>query len=557
MDHNLGSLPRAPHGVKASPRRRVNQRPMRVLSIVAVVLILLPGCSRFSPPPARDRLIVVQTQDVPTLDPIFVSGVAGQELAALLYTYLVKMDDTGHLVPDAAETVPARSNGGISPDGKTITYRLRPDVRFSDGSRVTSFDVAATIGRIAFPGSDVPTRVAYDDVAAVSTPDSRTVKVFLRKPYAPIVLFLCGPGNATPILPFRLIHNTSKLRGTALDQAPLSSGPYVVKRWVRGDRLELDPNPYYYGGVPGIRHLSIRFVGNATTALEMLRAGEADAYVNADDAQYDDLRSLSDKRTELIPIDGTGALIFKTTDPRVSDVRVRRALIAALNRKSIVQKSLLGPERTREPGRGLFQWAYDPQMYRMPSFDPRAAGRLLDAAGWTRGADGMRKRDGTPLVLDLLVRADKPSALTMATLIQAEERAIGVNIAIRPLAVAEYVAPNGPLYGGTFQLALFPFVAGFDPDVRDQFACDRIPPQGFNKARYCNPALDDIMDQAVAPYDRATRVAVYRKVQRVLARDLPLAALYQAVSINTFPAALHNERAAVTTPFWNVADWDL
>ena len=245
----------------------------------------------------------------------------------------------------------------------------------------------------------------------------------------------------------------------------------MVKRWVRGDRLELDPNPYYYGGAAGIRHLSIRFVGNATTALEMLRAGEADAYVNADDAQYDDLRSLSDKRTELIPIDGTGALIFKTTDPRVSDARVRRALIAALDRKSIVRKSLLGPDRTRRTRPRAFSMGIRPaDVSRCPRTIRRAAGRLLDAAGWTRGDDGMRKRDGTPLVLDLLVRADKPSALTMATQIQAEERAIGVNIAIRPLPVTEYVAPNGPLYGGTLQLALFPFVAGFDPDVRDQFA---------------------------------------------------------------------------------------
>ncbi|HEX8806121.1 MAG TPA: hypothetical protein VF741_04190, partial [Candidatus Aquilonibacter sp.] len=101
----------------------------------------------------------------------------------------------------------------------------------------------------------------------------------------------------------------------------------------------------------------------------------------------------------------------------------------------------------------------------------------------------------------------------------------------------------------------FPFIAGFDPDVHDQFACRRIPPHGFNKSRYCNPALDRLMNQAVRPYSREERIPYYRQVQRVLARDLPIAVMFQAVSINTFPADLRNERSAVNTPFWNVATW--
>jgi peptide/nickel transport system substrate-binding protein len=422
---------------------------------------------------------------------------------------------------------------------------------------VTSFDVAETIGRIAFPGSDVPTRVAYDDVAAVTTPDSRTVKVLLRRPYAPIVLYLCGPGNATPILPWRLLHGRAHLRGTLLDNAPLGSGPYMVRRWQRGDRLELSANPYYYSGAPSISTMTIHVVASATTALQMLRSGEADAYVNADDAQYDDLRTVAQSRTELYPIDGTGALIFNTQDLRLRDARVRRALVSALDIPSIVRKSLLGPNRDGYPGRGLFQWAYDPRAYAMPHYDPARAQRMLESAGWHRDSDGIRRNEGVPLALDLLVRADKPSALIMATQIQAQAKTAGISVAIRELAINEFVATNGPLYGGRFQVALFPFVNGFDPDVRDQFGCDRIPPRGFNKPRYCNSQLDAMMEDAVLAYDRAGRAAVYHDIEHILSEDMPMAALYQAVSINTFPAALKNEHSAVTTPFWNVAEWKL
>jgi peptide/nickel transport system substrate-binding protein len=316
------------------------------------------------------------------LDPIFVSGVGGQELAALLYSYLVKFDDRGELVPDAAIEVPTRANGGISPDGLRIVYHLRPGIRFSDGSSLTSFDVAETIGHVTFPGSDAPSRIAFDDIAAISTPDAMTVKVYLRTPYAPIVLYLCGPGNAVPILSARQLAGHAHLRGTILDSAPLGSGPYRVDRWLRGERLELSANPYFFGGAPKIERITILPVPSSVTAYQMLRTGEANAYVNADDSQYAQLVALPGERTEAIPIDGTGALIFNTTQSALKDVRVRRAFAQALDVPSIVDKTLLGGDRTRDPGRGLFEWAYDPRSYTTRAL-PRARS-TRPAGGWAR-----------------------------------------------------------------------------------------------------------------------------------------------------------------------------
>ena len=519
-----------------------------------IVSVLVAGCVQ---PEGgnRDHLRIVQTQDFPSLNPIFVSGVGGQELAALVYSYLVKFNDRGELVPDAAVAVPTRANGGVSRDGLTIVYHLRPGIRFSDGTSLTAFDVAETIGHVAFPGTDAPSRVAFDDIAAISTPDELTVKVYLRSPYAPIVLYLCGPGNAVPILPGRLLQGHAHMRGTTLDTEPIGSGPYRVERWQRGKRLELRANPYYFGGKAKIERITILPVASAGAAYQMLRAGEADGYVNADDSQYAQLSALPGKRTEEVPIDGTGALIFNTTRSALADARVRRAFTQALDLQAIVNKTMLGRNRTRDPGRGLFEWAYDPRAYAMPAHDIRAAARLLDAAGWRMGPDGTRHKGAATLTLDIIVRADKPSALEMATLMQAQERPLGIRVSIRRFAVSALVAPDGPLYGGHYDVALFPFIAGFDPDVRDQFSCHRIPPHGFNKARFCDPALDSLMQAAVRPYERAERIPYYREVQRVLAAELPIVAMFQAVSIDTFPAGLRNERGAANTPFWNVAEW--
>jgi peptide/nickel transport system substrate-binding protein len=509
-------------------------------AIFAILGFLVSGCVRPEIAEHHDHLTIVQTQDFPSLDPIFVSGVGGQELASLLYSYLVKFDARGELVPDAALAVPTRENGGISADGRTIEYHLRPGIRFSDGTPLTSFDVAETIGHVAFPGADAPSRVAFDDVAAISTPDDRTIRVYLREPYAPILLYLCGPGNAIPILPASVLRGHMRLAGTSLDRQPLGSGPYRLAHWARGERLELEANPYYFAGMPHIGRITIVPVPSSTTALQMLRSGEVDAFVNADDAQFADLRAVANARTRVTPIDGTGALIFNTQQPVLRDPTVRRAFAEALDLPAIVGKVLRGSTRAHDPGRGLFEWAYDPQAYAMPAYDPADARKLLR---------------GRTLHLDLIFRADKPSAEQIATLMQAQERAVGITLSLRRFDVTALVAPNGPLYGGHYDVALFPFIAGFDPDVRDQFACNRIPPHGFNKARYCNPALDALMRTAARMLDRSDRIVAYRAVQRVLAADLPIVTMYQAVSIDTFPAALHDGRGAPNTPFWNVAEW--
>jgi peptide/nickel transport system substrate-binding protein len=531
---------------------------MRVWATIAL-LVFFSGCGSRTVP-ASSSLRIVQTQTFNSLNPIYVSGVGGQELAALLFSYLVKFDDHGRLVPDVALAVPSRENGGISADGKTITYRLRPGVRFSDGSALTSHDVAYTIGWIADRRSDAPSRLGYDHVASVDTPDELTVRVHLRRPYAPALIYLCAPGNAVPILPAARIRDATQLAKSPFSSAPVGSGPYLVSRWDRGDRLELHANPLYWGGRPAIETIVIRFVPTSTTAADSVRSGEADAYVNADATQYEELTRIPKVRVTRVPIGGTGALFFNMSDPIARERAVRFAFAEAIDAPHLIAKSELGATRAAEPGRGLMLWAYDAKAFSMPRYDPHNAARLLDAAGWRMGPDGLRHRGGVTLSLSMILRGDKPSSTVLATAIQAAERAVGIDVTLRRYPVVTLVAPaaqGGPLYGGHFSVALFPFLAGFDPDMTDQFACDRIPPRGFNKPRYCNPKLDTLMARAAETYSTEERVRYYHDVQQILANDLPIVTLYQAVSIDVFPARLTGQTSAIHTPFWNVGAWRL
>jgi peptide/nickel transport system substrate-binding protein len=522
----------------------------RSLRVVLLAGGLLAACAR-TPQPASGSLTIVQTQPVAKPVPGRENGAIAQEMAALLDRYLVTVDPAGRLVPDAAAFVPERANGGISVDGRTITYHLKPGLHFSDGSPLAAADVAATIDALRDPASQAASRLGLDDVLEARAVAPLVVRVRLARPYAPILLYLCGPGNASVILPASAAATVER-SAQPVDVA--GAGPYRATAFQAGERIELEANPWYRP-TPQIPHLTIRTVAASETAAIQLRSGEADAFVMADPALEPQLAALPGIRTATTPLDGVGALIFNTSSAPVNDAATRRAIVAGLDIAGSVRRVFHGGVPATDAAAGLFLWAYDPHAFPPPVYDAPAAARGLEAQGWHLGSDGKRYRDGSALSLQLIVRADQPSSAALAATFAQGLRAIGVTVSTRQYAIQQWGSPDGPLYRGRFDIAIAQFIAGPDPDLTDQFACGRIPPHGYNKPRYCNPELDRLLARAAATYAVPQRVALYRKAQRILARDLPLVPLYRLVSLDALPVTLHGTQPTPVTPFFRVADW--
>jgi peptide/nickel transport system substrate-binding protein len=512
---------------------------------------LLAACSRPAAP-AGGPLVIVQTQPVKLPVQGRENGAVAQEMAALLQRFLITVDPNGHLVADAAAMVPTRANGGISRDGLTITYHLKPGLRFSDGAPLRAGDAAATLAALRDPRSQLASRLGLDDVAAVRTIGDRTLQVRLLRPYAPILLYLCGPGNATVILPAA----TAQTAVTASSPpfAP-GAGPYRVRAYQAGERLELEANPWYRPA-PRISEMTIRTVPTSESAHVQLHSGEANAYVLADPALEPTLADVPGLSTRVAPLDGIGALIFNTQSAAVRNVETRRAIVDALDLAGSVRRVFHGAVSTRDAPAGLFLWAYDPHAYPPPAYAPRDAADDLDEQGWRRGSDGKRYRDGAALELTLIVRSDQPSSAALAATFAQQLRAVGVAVSTREYPIGIWGSPDGPLYRGRFDVAIAQFIGGMDPDVTDQFACDRVPPRGYNKPRYCNPELDGILARAAATYVLPQRIALYRKAQAILASDVPLVPLYRLVALEALPANLHGVRESPITPFYDVANWE-
>jgi peptide/nickel transport system substrate-binding protein len=511
---------------------------------------LLAACSRPAPP-AGGPLVIVQTQPVERPVPGRENGAVAQEMAALLHRYLVTLDPAGRLVPDAAAFVPRQSNGGISAGGLTITYHLKPGLRFSDGAPLRAADVAATLDALRGPRSQVASRLGLDDVVAVTVRGPLVLQVRLARPFAPILLYLCGPGNATSILPAA---SAAAVESSLTPPNVLGAGPYRVRAFEAGERIELEANPWYEPRAH-IADLTIRTVASSETAHLQLHTGEANGYVMADPALEPLLADVPGLRIHMMPVDGVGALIFNTSAAVVAEAATRRAIVEALDVAGSVRRVFHGGVSAHDAPAGLFLWAYDPKAFPTPGYAPAAAGALLDAQGWRLGSDGKRYRKGVPLELSLIVRGDQPSSSQLAATFAQQLRAIGIAVSTRQYEIREWGSPDGPLYRGRFDVAIAQFVAGLDPDVTDQFACDRIPPHGYNKPRYCNPELDRLLARAAASYVWPQRMALYRAAQRILARDLPVMPLYRLVALDALPASLENVRDTAITPFFAVADW--
>jgi peptide/nickel transport system substrate-binding protein len=260
------------------------------------------------------------------------------------------------------------------------------------------------------------------------------------------------------------------------------------------------------------------------------------------------------------PINMVGAIIFNTELRPTSDPRVRRALSLALDVPAIVAKTYHGALDARNAGRGLFEWAFDPSILRDNAYDPAQARRLLDAAGWRVGADGVRQNGAQRLELLLIIQAETPGDAVIANLVRQYESAVGVSVTVKTYVVTQFVAPStlgGPVYGGKFQMALYPFVPGDDPDVTDQFSCANVPPHGYNKSRLCDPRVDALLREGNSTFDVVKRMRAYRRLQRLLVDLQPLVLLYQNRQLNAFSTRLRNQTTSPSGAFWNAAAWSL
>jgi peptide/nickel transport system substrate-binding protein len=478
-----------------------------------------------------------------------------------MFEPLLSADPAGNPVPMLATSVPSQTNGGISNDGLTITYHLRHDVRWTDGVALTSRDVIWSWQAIENPDNDAVSRHGYDDVRSIGAPDAFTVVVHLKQRFAPFVnTFFAESDQIYDIVPAHVLAKYSDINHVPFDAEPtVSDGPFRFVRWDRGNRIVLDGNPRFFQGAPGLRRVEIEFVPNEDTAVSLLRTHAIDYIYQPSIQTYPSLRTLPDARIVWVNMNGYEGVEVNCSHGALADPRVRAAIAAAIDKSALTRQLTYGQETTATEDIPNWMWAFDPLVHSVPYGVPNAKA-LLARAGWVPGADGIVRKNGHPLELFMATDTATATHRSESLLIQAALRQIGIAASVKYYPLDILYAPQGMggiQHGGKFDLLIYGWYAGIDPDDSSQLTCNNFPPHGYNDPRYCNPAMDAAQEIALTHYDQPTRKRAYSTIEHLLAADNPIIFFWWQRQQEAISVDFHGFAPNPVIESWNAWQWKI
>jgi len=495
-----------------------------------------------------------------SLDPLLQLNDYENFVTRLAFDQLLTTDSDGRtLLPRLARDVPTQANGGISRDGLTLTWHLRRGVRWQDGAPFTSRDVKFTCEAILNPANNVPLRRGFDLIRRIDTPDDFTVRVRLRRPFAPALTWFFGDGSNYAIVPAHILARERDINQVPFNALPVGTGPFRVVRWQHGQEIDLEAFDGFYLGAPKIRKIVVRFVPDENGAIAQLRTHEADLFAVASTHAYGAIRGIPGISIALSNVHGAATVLMNDSVPALRDARVRRAIAEALDRPALVRHVDFGAATPAVADLPPFMWAFDPRVRAIP-YDPADAARLLRAAGYAPGADGIVRREGVPLELVFAYAENSATARTAAVQVQAYLRDVGIALDLKGYSAQQMFAgygAGGIYQTGHFDLAWYTMTLGPDPDSASRFTCAAIPPNGQNYSRYCNREVDAAEAVGLANFDRATRKRAYAAVQRALVRDVPLVFVGYPKNVDAYNSDLRGFRPNPTTSSWNANEWSI
>lgn len=477
------------------------------------------------------------------INPLLAISDADRDLSILTYAGLMGLSGEGKLIPVLADSYV------MSDDGKTYTFTLRKDAKFTDGSTITADDVAFTVHKAQDPGLKSPEYANWSGVN-VAAIDKETVRFTLSKAYAPF-LGLTTLG----ILPSRLWQNISNTEFpfSALETSPIGSGPFKIASVSRNasgliQSVSLTENPYYVLGRPYLNGIQFNFYSNSEDLTSALTGG-------AIESAY----GIPQKDALTAPYARVFAVFFNPNDNQVyARAEVRKALSLAVDRLAIVHNvlggyatPLMGPV---PPGIGVTQVP-------VPPVDtPDAAARVLQSAGWTYDGNA-RQWVNTKAKLTLstitIRTSNVPELKNVASAVKADWERLGISVDIElyePGDLSQNVIR--PRKYGTL---LYGMVIGRDQDLYAFWDSQERNDPGLNIALYVNKAVDTLLEDARSTANEEARQKDLQKIEDTVAADYPAAFLYAPNFIYALPQDIQGVKLPqIITPsdrFATVASW--
>ena len=554
--------------------------------------IMMAGALLVSGTAAAERgrdghVSIIYWQAPSILNPYLSGGTKDLEAASMILEPLARFDESGNLTPWLAASVPTVANGGVSADLKTITWKLRESLLWSDGSPVTAADVVFTAEYCRDPAGGCSQLAKFDDVTAVKAVDDLTVEVTFGipkpYPYAPFV------GATSPILQKAQFADCTGARAPECTEAnfnPIGTGPFRVTEFRSNDVISLAANPHYRDPAkPAFATVTFKGGGDAAAAARaVLETGEFDYAWNLQLAPEVLQGMLAADKGALVSSFGTlvERLVVNLTDPApelgdarstrahphpfLSDRAVRAALSMAIDRGLLVEIGY------GQSGRPTCNIVPAPEIYASSANedclvqDIEGAKRLLDEAGWRPGPDGIRQKGGIRLSI-LYQTSTNAVRQDFQALIKQWWSEIGIETELRNVDASVFFGgdPGSPdtyqkffadieMYANNFEGAdPEPYLGGWrcgnEPRPASQW-------QGENMPRYCSEEYDRLLGEMAKTGDLGERARLAKAMNDMLVQGHALIPLVHRGRVSAHAHSLGGVLLNTwDSEIWNIADW--
>lgn len=400
-----------------------------------------------------------------------------------------------------------------------VVFTLRDGVRWHDGAPFTSADVAFTYRAIMDDAVASPRKPDFDLILKVETPGLRTVRVTYRKPYSPAL----GSWMIS-ILPSHLLDGKPQDWWAAnFDRKPVGTGAFKFGEWKTNEYVRVVRNPDYFDApAPWLDAIVYRTLPDQLALRLAFETHEVDFW-SAD--PWAVASFLKDKRFEVFssPSNSYTYIGWNLKRPLFQDVRVRQALAHAVNVPAMVQFILYG---NGVQSTGIFtpqMWFFDPDVKAF-DYDPKKAGQILDEAGWVRGPDGVRVKDGQRFTFTLITNNANEVRRDIATLVQDGLRDIGIDVRVELYEWAVFL--KNYINKGNFDAMVLGWSLGLDYDQYQIWHSSQTNPEQLNVVGYKSPEVDRLLETLRQEYDREKIIRLAGEMQSIIYRDQPYLFLY-------------------------------
>ncbi|HLI50496.1 MAG TPA: ABC transporter substrate-binding protein [Thermomicrobiaceae bacterium] len=488
-----------------------------------------------------------ETVDAKEVNPVVATDYESGEVMRMIYDGVMQVD--------VKTTTPAgllAKSWEVSPDGLSYTFTLHDGIKFHDGTPLTANDVKFTYDLILNPATQSTSRGELAErVASISVADDLHVTFHMKKIAAPFLV----ANMTTGIVPQHILKDVPPAKiaadpfSTGQKGRTIGTGPFMFDEWIKDDHITLVKNPSYWRGTPNLDKWIYKVVPNASVLVQQLKTGELD-YGSIQPSDYDDMRQQSNVVVHAYDTFNFTYYMYQLDPAKTTlfqDQAVRQALLYAIDRAAIVKSIYFGLAEVAVGTMPVISWAYNPNGITLKyPYDVDKANALLDAAGWKKGSDGIRAKNGQRLSFTLWSVSGSATTTATVAVFQQEWKKIGVAMQSQEEEWNAFLTRIENTHD--FDIAFLGFAWSVDPDQTTMWACGSYT-AGYDMNKYCNPQVDKLLADGIGTTDQAKRKQIYTQMQNILMTDLPNVVLLFSKAVvgvskrthNFFPNAVNAE----------------